>query len=119
MPQEVASYYWGSQAPMRLLFFFVVTFYSYVFKPGGVILAGKEFGKGPVKGKAGWDDLKNSLVFTWGFVEMLVWFWVSDFYVSLLLRFWASPKHSHIDQIVSQTESTSRIFNARIRFTLH
>lgn len=68
---------------MRLLFFFVVTFYSYVFKPGGVVFAGKEFGKGGAKGKAGWDDLKNSLVFTWGFVEMLVWFWVSDAYASL------------------------------------
>lgn len=78
MPQEIASRYWGFQAPMRLLFFFVVTFYSYVFKPGGVVLAGREFGKGATKGKAGWDDLKNSLVFTWGFVEMLVWFWVSD-----------------------------------------
>ena len=67
---------------MRLLFFFAVTFYSYVFKPGGVVLAGREFGKGVMKGKAGWDDLKNSLVFTWGFVEMLVWFWVSDTYSS-------------------------------------
>jgi hypothetical protein len=63
---------------MRLLFFFAVTFYSYMFKPGGVVLAGREFGKTTGKGKAGWDDLKNSLVFTWGFVEMLVWFWVSD-----------------------------------------
>lgn len=25
----------------------------------------------------GTDQLKNSLVFTWAFVEMLVWFWVS------------------------------------------
>lgn len=28
-------------------------------------------------GKPGWDDLKNSLVFSWGFLEMMVWFWVS------------------------------------------
>ena len=47
------------------------------------MLAGREFGKGVTKGRAGWDDLKNSLVFTWGFVEMLVWFWVSDDNASL------------------------------------
>ncbi len=27
--------------------------------------------------RRGWDVLNNSVVFTWGFVEMLVWFWVS------------------------------------------
>lgn len=47
------------------------------------MLAGRDFGKGGAKGKAGWDDLKNSLVFTWSFVEMLLWFWVSDFYAPL------------------------------------
>jgi hypothetical protein len=91
MPLEVASYYWSSQAPVRLLFFFAATFYSYVFKPGGVALAGREFGKGVGKASAGWDDLKNRLVFTWGFVEMLVWFWVSSVVVPLLSFFWASP----------------------------
>ena len=33
--------------------------------------------------KAGWDGLNNSVIFTWGFVEMLVWFWVSAPFVSL------------------------------------
>lgn len=87
MPQEIASYYWSSQAPMRLLFFFAVTFYSYMFKPGGVVLAGRAFGKATGKGTVGWDDLKNSLVFTWGFVEMLVWFWVSEAYAFYALVF--------------------------------
>lgn len=50
------------------------------------MLAGREFGKGDTKGKAGWDDLKNSLAFTWGFVEMLVWFWVSDADASLYIQ---------------------------------
>lgn len=27
--------------------------------------------------KPGWNGLNNSVVFTWAFVEMLVWFWVS------------------------------------------
>lgn len=52
------------------------------------MLAGREFGKGVTKEKTGWDDLKNSLVFTWGFVEMLVWFWVSDTNVSSDIQFW-------------------------------
>jgi hypothetical protein len=25
---------------------------------------------------AGGDDLKNALVFTWGFLELATWFWV-------------------------------------------
>lgn len=66
---------------MRLLFFFALTFYAYAFKPGGVAVLGTEFGaKGKDivgGGRPGWDDLKNSLVFSWGFLEMMVWFWVS------------------------------------------
>ena len=26
--------------------------------------------------RLGWDGLNNSVLFTWGFVEMLLWFWV-------------------------------------------
>lgn len=52
---------------MRLLFFFVVTGYSYAFQPGGALAMGK---------RAGWDGLNNSVIFTWGFLEMLMWFWV-------------------------------------------
>lgn len=63
---------------MRLLFFFAVTFYAYAFKPGGVVVLGTEFGtKRAEGGRPGWDDLKNSLVFSWGFLEMMAWFWVS------------------------------------------
>lgn len=55
---------------MRLLFYFAVLGYTYLFKPGG-FLAGKGEGRG-------WgDELKNGVVFTWAFLEMLVWFWVS------------------------------------------
>lgn len=67
LPQEVFSYYWSSQAPIRLFFFFVVTGYSYAFQPGGPMRVGE---------KPGWDGLNNSVVFTWGFVEMLIWFWI-------------------------------------------
>lgn len=41
-------------------------------------MLGTEFGtKRAGGGRPGWDDLKNSLVFSWGFLEMMVWFWVS------------------------------------------
>jgi len=46
-----------------------------VFKPGGVLAArGNE---GVYRPGAG-DGLKNSVMFTWGFLEMVCWFWVSD-----------------------------------------
>ena len=62
LSEEVASHHWSSQAPVRLAFFFAVTAYSYVGKPGGM-----------------WGVLCNSVVFTWGFLEMLWWFWVSGY----------------------------------------
>ncbi len=68
LPEEVGSHYWSNQAPVRLAFFFAVTGYSYAAKPGG-LLGGKA-------GRGG-EVLCNSVVFTWGFLEMLLWFWVS------------------------------------------
>ncbi|CAF9915727.1 hypothetical protein IMSHALPRED_002684 [Imshaugia aleurites] len=67
LPEEVGSHHWSSQAPVRLVFFFAVTGYSYAGKPGGL------WG-----GKAGTraEVLCNSVVFTWGFMEMLWWFWI-------------------------------------------
>lgn len=68
LSEEVGSHYWSSQAPVRLAFFFAVTGYSYAGKPGG-LWSGKA-GRGR-------EVLCNSVVFTWGFLEMLWWFWVS------------------------------------------
>lgn len=72
LPEEISSYYWGSQAPIRCTFFFALTGYAYAFKP-----------KGPVRGvprqSSPWDSLNTSVVFTWGFLEMISWFWVSRF----------------------------------------
>jgi hypothetical protein len=62
--EEMARFYWLNQAPVRLLFFFILTGYTYTFKYTG--------GRGAYVG----EDLKNSFVFTWGFVEMVSWFWV-------------------------------------------
>lgn len=71
LPEEVGSYYWGSQAPVRLAVFFGVTGYAYLYKPGGAL-------RGNGVGMNGGDVMCNSVVFTWGFVEMLCWFWVSE-----------------------------------------
>jgi len=71
MSEELALLYWSSQTPVRLLFLFVLTGYTYAFKPGGIAAS------------SGWnyqknvgDHLKNNLVFTFGFVEVVTWFWV-------------------------------------------
>ncbi|KAJ5032453.1 uncharacterized protein L3040_009057 [Drepanopeziza brunnea f. sp. 'multigermtubi'] len=31
LPEEISQYHWGSQAPVRLVLFFFITFYSYFF----------------------------------------------------------------------------------------
>ena len=76
--EEISSFYWSSQAPIRFAFFLGISAYSFLWKPAGGALS--ELG-GARKGirKAGGIGslLCNSVVFTWGFVEMLVWFWVS------------------------------------------
>ena len=71
LDEEVASHYWSSQAPIRLGFFFAVTGYSYLWKEGG-LMGGTRHEKGALRGL-----LCNGFVFTWGFVEMMGWFWVS------------------------------------------
>ncbi len=77
LPAEVFSLYWGSQTPVRLLFFFVLTAWSYSYRPGGwsagrdksAALAALE--EGEAKG------LGSGLVFAWAFLGMISWFWVS------------------------------------------
>ena len=71
--EEMARFYWLNQAPVRLLFFFILTGYTYTFKYTG--------GRGAYVG----EDLKNSFVFTWGFVEMVSWFWVCRVMALLVL----------------------------------
>ena len=88
LDEEVGSYYWSSQAPVRLIFFFGVTGYSYLGKPeeGKVLDVGE--------GTALSGLVCNSLVFTWGFVEMLAWFWVSSELISI---FEGREANVHID----------------------
>jgi len=70
MTENVALEYWGSQIPIRLIYFFVITAYTYLFKNDGMAMLGKSY-----KPSAG-DHLKNGLIFSWGFVEILMWFWI-------------------------------------------
>lgn len=67
---------------MRLSFFFVVTAYTYVFKAGG--MGSAWVNKSGVHTPGAGDELKNSVVFTWGFVEVICWFWVSGFWRSFV-----------------------------------
>jgi hypothetical protein len=56
---------------MRLLFLFGLTAYCYIFKEGGMFAPkGMDF-----RMSAG-ASLNNSIIFTWGFLEVSAWFWV-------------------------------------------
>jgi hypothetical protein len=56
---------------MRILFLFGVTGYSYAFKEGGMFAA-----RGSDWRMSAGASLNNSIVFTWGFLELAAWFWV-------------------------------------------
>jgi hypothetical protein len=70
MSEEATESYWGTQTPVRLAFLFGLTGYSYAFKQGGMF--------GSTGGGAG-DYLKNSVVFSFGFFELSIYFWVSSY----------------------------------------
>ena len=58
-------------APVRLFLFFILTFYSYTFSSDSPIYASKLYHA------SSWGEgLKNRVLFTWAFVEMITWFWV-------------------------------------------
>ncbi|KAF2178625.1 hypothetical protein K469DRAFT_598951 [Zopfia rhizophila CBS 207.26] len=71
LPDEVAETYWGTQTPVRLLFLFAVIGYTFMFKEGAMFASRSRehaFNTG--------EGLKNSIVFTWAFLELATWFWV-------------------------------------------
>ena len=81
IPISVANVYWSTQSLIRSFFFFGVTGYAYVFRDGarrvggvaGAVDAGED---GAMGGGGAGAHLKNSLVFTLGFLETVVWYWV-------------------------------------------
>ncbi|KAF1836611.1 hypothetical protein BDW02DRAFT_493367 [Decorospora gaudefroyi] len=72
LPEAISDEFWGLQAPVRLLFLFCLTAYAYVAKEGGMLAPR---GSVDYRMSAG-AGLNNSLVFTWGFMEVAAWFWV-------------------------------------------
>jgi len=60
--------YWLGNVPVRLTVLFGLTAFSYLFKEGGML--GPAYGVGA--------HLCNSWVFTWAFMELMVWYWVSS-----------------------------------------
>ena len=70
--EETALDYWLSNVPARLTFLFGISGYVYLFKDDGI------FGSKSMIQKAGaGENLRNSLVFAWAFMETATWFWVS------------------------------------------
>ncbi|KAF2405370.1 hypothetical protein EJ06DRAFT_578560 [Trichodelitschia bisporula] len=68
MDEPAAVQYWSAQTPIRLIFFFALTGYTYITGADATLKSGKGARVG--------DGLKNGLVFSWGFLEIMMWFWV-------------------------------------------
>lgn len=60
--------YWLANVPVRLTVLFCVTAYSWLFSEGGYL--------GPTLGAG--RHLCNSWVFTFAFMELMIWYWVSS-----------------------------------------
>lgn len=86
MPEEISMlYYWGSQSPIRALFSMATIFYVFFFGPSSPVYQSPSRGRlshpsthNPSYVPATWggDLLKNRVIFTFLFIEMISWFWV-------------------------------------------
>ena len=74
MPEEITSYVWSAQAPIRFFLFAALAAYSYGSHLVPSAKSDTEGGNGSMAQRGGID---NSVVFTWAFVQMIIWFWVS------------------------------------------
>ena len=73
LDRDVSLQYWLANVPVRLAFLFALTGSIFLFKDDGVFGGGRA--PGAHRDSPG-ASLRNSLVFTWGFVETAAWFWV-------------------------------------------
>ncbi|KAI9739814.1 MAG: hypothetical protein M1834_006535 [Cirrosporium novae-zelandiae] len=73
MHEELSVLYWSAQAPVRSAFFFILAGWMLLSRPmeGSTITSSR----GGYKNREFGGELKNNIVFTWAFVEMLIWFW--------------------------------------------
>ena len=75
---EIGSAYWSTQAPLRVALYFAITAGVYFGK------FGLEQTKSTARltGNASFMTIRevvcNSFVFTWAFLEMMLWFWVGS-----------------------------------------
>ncbi|MCJ1307900.1 hypothetical protein MMC25_001548 [Agyrium rufum] len=85
LQEEIRAYYWGAQAPLRFFFFGCLSVWAYASGPMGKERVSKQgrdnlmIGKirPTVSGSAEMETGMNTgLVFTWGFVHMILYFWV-------------------------------------------
>ncbi|KAK7924218.1 hypothetical protein PG985_006272 [Apiospora marii] len=83
LPEEIwLVHHWGAQAPLRFIFFggvLAVTWFTTPTAPRRPGAGGIMTRPIPLAGtgsSGGWDGLRNRVVFTLAFMEMLSWFWV-------------------------------------------
>ncbi|KAK7940763.1 uncharacterized protein PG986_013150 [Apiospora aurea] len=75
-------HHWGAQAPLRFLFFAVVLATTWFTtptgtrRPGASVIMSRPVAVAGTGSGGGWDGLRNRVVFTLAFMEMLSWFWV-------------------------------------------
>jgi len=72
MTEHLALEYWSTMTPVRLVFLFPLTAYAYLFRPSGLAAVTTKYVK-----HAPQNNLKNGVIFTWAFMELVMWFWVS------------------------------------------
>jgi hypothetical protein len=58
-------------APVRLVLFFIIAIYSYAFSSSSPMYASASY-----QSSSWGEGLKNRVIFTWAFVEMMTWFWI-------------------------------------------
>lgn len=61
LPDTAYEEHWGVQAPSRVVFFFTLAAWIYGTKGGS---------------QEGWGVLRNGVVFSWAFLELVAMFWV-------------------------------------------
>lgn len=77
LPDDQSHFYWRTAVPVRLLFFFGVTGGGYYLGAAEKGFSGGKMRMGAAAAAGGWREAcGNSLVFTWGFLELVFWFWM-------------------------------------------
>ena len=74
------------------MLFFALAAYSFIFSPKSPIY------KTSLYVRSSWGEgLKNRILFTWAFVEMITWFWV-----------WTTLREERRDMLVKAQEKRAR-----------